>query len=92
MAQDCCQLDLHSSTERYGKRFALNSPAVHWCLVTEHMYEEQRLSGVNGVAHVCCQLVLHSRTEQYCVHFALSKSAVHWCLVIAHLYKEQRSL
>ena len=36
-AQGCCQLVWHSSTEEQGMRFAINTAAVHWCLVTAHL-------------------------------------------------------
>ena len=32
VAQGCCQLVWHSSTEEQGRQFTLNSAAVHWCL------------------------------------------------------------
>ena len=40
VAQGCCQLVWHSNTEKQGRQFTLNTAAVHWCLVTEHLYAE----------------------------------------------------
>ena len=47
VAQGCCQLVWHSSTEEQGRQFTLNTAAVHWCLVTAHMYAEWMFIGVN---------------------------------------------
>ena len=89
MAQGCWQLLWHSSTEEQGRQFTLNSAAVHWCMVTAHLYAEWILIGVsvigvNAVAPGCCQLVWHSSTEQQGRHFTLNTAAVHWCMVTAH--------
>ena len=85
MAQGCCQLVWHSSTEEQGRQFTLNSAAVHWGMVTAHLYAECIFKGVNAVAQACCQLVWHSSTEEQGRQFTLNTAAVHWCLVIAHL-------
>ena len=85
VAQGCCQLVWHSSTEEQGRQFTLNSAAVHWCMVTAHLYAECIFKGVNAVAQACCQLVWHSSTEEQGRQFTLNTAAVHWCLVIAHL-------
>ena len=37
VAQGCCQLVWHSSTEEQGRQFTLNSAAVHCCLVTANL-------------------------------------------------------
>ena len=89
MAQGCCQLVWHSSTEEQGRQFTLNTAAVHWCMVTAHLYAEWTLIGVsvigvNAVAPGCCQLVWHSSTEDQGRHFTLNTAAVHWCMVTAH--------
>ena len=34
----------HSSTEQQGRQFTLNTAAVHWCLVTEHLHAESGCS------------------------------------------------
>ena len=44
VAQGCCQLVWHSSTEEQGRQFTLNTAAVHWCLLTEHLYAESGCS------------------------------------------------
>ena len=56
-AQGCCQLVWHSSTEKQGMQFTLNTAAVHWCLVSANLYTERMFIGVNAVAQGCCQLV-----------------------------------
>ena len=38
VAQDCCQLVLHSSREEVGMYFALNPAVVHWCVISAHLY------------------------------------------------------
>ena len=42
-----CQLVWHSSTEEQGRQLTLNTAAVHWCMVTEHLYAEWIFIGVN---------------------------------------------
>ena len=64
MAQTCCQLVWHSSTEEQGRQFTLNSAAVHWCLVTANLFAEWIFTGKNAEAQGCCQLVWHSSTEE----------------------------
>ena len=39
-AQGWCQLVWHSSTEEQGRQVTLNIAAVHWCMVTAHLYAE----------------------------------------------------
>ena len=89
VAPGCCQPVWHSSVEEQGRQFTLNSAAVHWCMVTAHLYAEWTLIGVsvigvNAVAPGCCQLVWHSSTEEQGRHFTLNTAAVHWCMVTAH--------
>ena len=63
---------------RRTRQFTLNS-ALHWCLVTAHLYvifigakctgvwrlhTEWIFIGKNAVAQGCCQLVWHSSTEE----------------------------
>ena len=55
VAQGCCQLVWHSSTEEQGRQFTLNSVAVHWFLVTAHLYAEWTFIGVNAVACIVAQ-------------------------------------
>ena len=86
--QTCCQLIWHSSTEEQGRQFTLNAAAVHWCLVTAHLYAEWIFIGVSAVAQTCCQLVWHSSTEEQGRQFTLNIAAVHWCLVTAHMFAE----
>ena len=43
-AQGCCQLAWHSSTEKQGMQFTLNTAGVHWCLVAEHLYAKSGCS------------------------------------------------
>ena len=75
----------HSSTEKQGMQFTLNTAGVHWCLVAEHLYAKSGCS-VNAVAQGCCQLVWHSSTEKQGMQFTLNTAGVHWCLVAEHLY------
>ena len=56
--------------------FTRNTAAVHWCMVTGHLYAEWILIGVNAVAQGCCQLVGHSSTEEQGRHFTLNTAAV----------------
>ena len=87
MAQTCCQLIWHSSTEEQGMQFTPNTAAaVHWCLVTAHVFAEWTFIGVNAVAQTCCQLIWHSSTEEQGRQFTLNTAAVHWRLVTAHLH------
>ena len=88
MAQACCQLVLHSSTEQGAT--AKSSVALHCCLVTAHLYQQQISIGVFAVAQACCQPLFHSSTEQGAI--AKSSLALHCCLVTAHLYQQQISL
>ena len=83
MAQGCCQLVGHSSTEEQGRQFTLNTAPVHWCLVIAHLSAEWIFKGVNAVAQGCCQLVWHSSTEEQGRQFTLNTAPVHW-LVTAH--------
>ena len=76
----------HSSTEKQGMQFTLNTAAVHWCLVTANLYAEWMFIGVNAVAQGCCQLAWHSSTEIQSRQFTLNIAGVHWCLVAEHLY------
>ena len=46
----------HSSTEKQGMQFTLNTAGVHWCLVAEHLYAKSGCS--------CQELVWHSSTEK----------------------------
>ena len=64
VAQGCCQLVWHSSTEGEGRQFTLKAAVVHWCLVTASLYAVWISIGVNAVAQSCCQLVWHSSTEE----------------------------
>ena len=34
----------HSSTEKQGMQFTLNTAGVHWCLVAEHLYAKSGCS------------------------------------------------
>ena len=34
----------HSSTEKQGMQFTLNTAAVHWCLVTANLYAKSGCS------------------------------------------------
>ena len=86
--QTCSQLIWHSSTEVQGRQFTLNAAAVHWCLVTAHLYAEWIFKGVSAVAQTWCQLVWHSSTEEQGRQFTLNIAAVHWCLVTAHMFAE----
>ena len=76
----------HSSTEKQGMQFTLNTAAVHWRLVTANLYAEWMFIGVNAVAQGCCQLAWHSSTEIQSRQFTLNIAGVHWCLVAEHLY------
>ena len=60
VAQDSCQLCLHSSAEQHG-HFALKPAAEHSCLVIVHRCPEQICIGVIAVAQESCQLDLLSR-------------------------------
>ena len=93
MAQGCCQLVWHSSTEEQGRQFTLNSAAVHGRLVPAHLYADWifigvNVIGVNAMAQGCCQLVWHSSPEEQGRQFTLNSAAVHGCLMPAHLYAE----
>ena len=88
VAQGCCQLVWHSSTEEQGRLFTLNTAAVQRCLVTANLYAKWMFIGVNAVAQTCCQLVWHSSIEEQGRLFTLNTAAVHWCLVTANLYAE----
>ena len=77
VAQGCCELVWHSSTEQQGRQFTLNTAAVHWSLVNANLYAEWICIGVNAVAQACCQLVWHSSTEEQRRHFTLNTAAVH---------------
>ena len=66
----------------------INTAAVHWCLVTAHLYAEWIFRGKNAGAQGCCQLVWHNSTEQQGRQSTLNTAAVHWCLVAAHLSAE----
>ena len=57
VAQGYCHLVWHSKTEEQGVHFAISSAAVHWCLVTAHLYAEWIFIGVNAKAQGCCQLL-----------------------------------
>ena len=52
-AQACCEASLQSSTEQWGRHFALTSAAVHWSCITAHLYEEQISIGVSALAQAC---------------------------------------
>ena len=73
--QTCSQLIWHSSTEVQGRQFTLNAAAVHWCLVTAHLYAEWIFKGVSAVAQTWCQLVWHSSTEEQGRQFTLNSSS-----------------
>ena len=88
VAQGCYQLVWHSSREGHGMHFTLNTAAVHWCMVTAHLYADWMFIGVNAVAQGCYQLVWHSSREGHGMHFTLNTAAVHWCMVTARLYAE----
>ena len=45
-----CQLVWHTSTEEQGRHFTLNTAAVHWCMVTTHLYAEWVFIAVNEAA------------------------------------------
>ena len=47
MAQGCCQLVWHSSTEKQGRQFTLNNAAVQWCMLTAHLQAEWIFIDVN---------------------------------------------
>ncbi len=51
VTQACKESVLQSTTEQWGKQFALSSVAVHWCWVTAHLYEQQMSIGVIAVTH-----------------------------------------
>ena len=51
--------------------FTLDTAAVHWCLVTAHLYADWICTGVNTKAQGCCYLLLYSSTDQQGIHFAL---------------------
>ena len=53
-----------------------NSAAVHWFLVTAHLYAEWISIGVNAVAQGCCQLVWHSSTEEQGRQLTLNSAAL----------------
>ena len=72
----------HNSTEQGA--IAKSSLALHCCLVTAHLYQQQISLGVFAESQACCQLVLHSSTEQGAI--AKSSVALHCCWVTAHLY------
>ena len=73
VVQGCCQLVWYSSTEEQGRQFTLNTAAVHWCLVTAHLYAEWIFKGVSAVAQTWCQLVWHSSTEEQGRQFTLNQ-------------------
>ena len=54
----------------------INTAAVHWCLVTAHLYAEWIFIGVNAVAQSCCQLVWYSSTEGQGMQFTLNTALV----------------
>ena len=96
VAQGCCQLVWHSSTEKQGRQFTSNSAAVQWCVLTAHLPAEWifigvNVIGVNAMAQGCCQLVWHSSTEKQGRQLTLNTATVHWCLVTAHMYAEWTS-
>ena len=80
MAQECCQLVLHSSPEQPCIHSALKNAAVHCCLMIAHLYVLQTLIGVLAVVQNCCQFDWPGSTKQQGMHFALNSAAVHWCL------------
>ena len=80
LAQGCCQLLWHSSTEEQDRQFTLNPAAVHLCMVTASLCAEWIFICVNAVTQGCCQLVWHSSTEEQGRQFTLNPAAVHWCL------------
>ena len=58
VAQGCCQLVWHSSTEKQGRQFTLNSAAVQGCMLTAHLHAEWifidvNVTGVDAVAQGC---------------------------------------
>ena len=68
----------HSSTEKQGMQFTLNTAAVHWCLVTAtSACQEWLFIGKDGGAQGCCQLVWHSSTEKQGMQFTLNRAGVH---------------
>ena len=80
VAQGCCQLVWHCSTEEQGRQLTLNTAAVHWCMMTANLYAEWVFIGVHAVAQGCCQLVWHCSTEEQGRHLTLNTAAVHWCM------------
>ena len=76
----------HSSREEQGRQLTQNTAAVHWCLVTAHLYAEWNFIGKDGGAQGCCQLLWHGSTEEQGRQLTLNTAAVHWCMVTANLY------
>ena len=65
VAQGCCQLVWHSSTEEQGRQFTLNTAAVHWCLVTADLYAEWIFKGCSDTNLLSAGLAQqHRRTRQ----------------------------
>jgi len=61
---------------------ALTSVAVHWCWVTEHLYEQQVSIGVIAGPQANCEPLLQSTTEHWGMHSALTTGvgALHTCM------------
>jgi len=81
--QGCCQPVLQSSTEQWGRYFALTIAALLWCCIIAHLYQEQISTGVVAVAQACCEPGLQSSTEQRGSSFALT---VLQCIGVASLH------
>ena len=81
-----------AAAQSEGRQLPLKAAAVHWCLVTAHLYAEWISIGVNAVAQGCCQLVWHSSTEGEGRQLPLKAAVVHWCLVTADLYAQWISI
>jgi len=47
-----------SSTELWGRYFALTSAAVQWSCITANLYEEQIFTGIIAVTQACCSACL----------------------------------
>ena len=50
VAQGCCQLVWHSSSEEQGRQSTQNTAAVHWCMVTANLFAVSIFIAVNAVA------------------------------------------
>ena len=86
VAQGCCHLVWHSSTEQQGRHSTLNTAALVYgdcTLVCRVDLDRGNCSGTRLLSAGLAQQ--HRRTSR---HFTLNTAGVHWCMVTAHFYAE----